>query len=51
MFLPLFSRVNLETSIGLMSAAGELMMLSRLLIMTGVESTVQIIRVDLCLTC
>ena len=32
-----------------MPAAGEFMMLSRLLIMAGVEHTVQIIGVDLCL--
>ena len=34
---------------GLMPAAGELMMLSSLLIMLGVEHTVQIIGIDLCL--
>ena len=37
LFLPLFCVVDPEISIGLMSAAGELMLLSRLLIMSGVE--------------
>ena len=37
MFLPLFRVVDLETSNGLMPAAGELMMLNRLLIVLGVE--------------
>ena len=37
LFLPLFSIVDLEMSNGLMPAARELMMLSRLLIMPGVE--------------
>ena len=41
--------MDLETSTGLMAAAGELMMLSRLLIMPGVDHAVQIINVDLCL--
>ena len=45
LFLPLFCIVDLETSNGLMLAAGEVMMLSRLLIMAGV---VQIIVVNLC---
>ena len=49
LFLPLFCVGDLETSNDLMSAAEELMMLSRLLIMPGVEHTVQIIGVDLCL--
>ena len=49
LFLPLFCVVDLKISNGLMSAAGELMMLSRLLVMTGVEHVVQIIGVDLCL--
>ena len=48
MFLSLFCVVDLETSNGSMPAAGELMILSRLLII-GVEHTVQIIWVDLCL--
>ena len=48
-FLSLFCVVDLETSNGLMSAAGELMMRSRLLIVHGVEHAVQIIGVDLCL--
>ena len=46
--LPLFSIVYLETSNGLNPAAGELMMLSRLLIVPGIEHTVQIIGVNLC---
>ena len=37
MFLPLFCVVDLETSNGLMPAARELMMLTRLLILPGVE--------------
>ena len=49
LFLPLFCVVDLDTSNGLISAAGDLMMLSRLLIMSGVEDSVQIIGVDLCL--
>ena len=49
LFLPLFCVVDLETNNGLMPAAGELMMLSRLLIMPGVEQAVQSIGVDLCL--
>ena len=49
LFLPQCCVVDLVTSNGLMSAAGELMMLSRLLIMPGVENAVQIIWVDLCL--
>ena len=48
-FLPLFCIVDLETINGLRPAAGELMMLSRLLIVPGVEHAVQIIGVDLCL--
>ena len=43
LFLPLFCVVDLETSNGLMPAARELMMLSRLLIMPGVEHAGQII--------
>ena len=49
LFLPLFSVAALETCNGLMPAVGELMMLSRLLIMPGVEHAVQILAVDLCL--
>ena len=49
LFIPLFCVVDLEISNGLMPAAGELMMLSRLLIMPGAEHAVQIIGVDLCL--
>ena len=49
MFLSLFCVVDLETSNGMMPAAGELIMQSRLLIMPGVEHAVQIIGVDLCL--
>ena len=49
LLLPLFCVVDLETSNGLMPAAGELKMLRRLLIMPGVEHAVQINGVDLCL--
>ena len=49
LFLRLFFIVDLETSNGLMPAAGEFIMLSRLLIMPGVEHAVQIIGGDLCL--
>ena len=49
MFPPLFCVVDLETSNSLMLAAEELMMLSRRLIVPGVERTVKIIGVDLCL--
>ena len=45
LFLPLFCIVDLKTSNGLMPAVGKLMMLSRLLIVPGVEHTVQNIRV------
>ena len=45
-FLPLFCVVDLETSNGLMPAAGEFMMLSRL---PGVVHATQIVEVDLCL--
>ena len=48
-FLPLFCVVDLETSNGLMPAAGELMMLNRLLIVPGVEHAMQNIGVNLCL--
>ena len=41
--------LDLETSNGLMPAVGELMKLSRLLIIPGVKHAVQIIVVDLCL--
>ena len=47
--IPLFCIVVLEKSNGLMPAPGKLMMLSRLLIMPGVEHAVQITGVDLCL--
>ena len=47
LFLPLSSIVDLETSNGLMPAAGELMMLCRLLIVPGAEQAVQTIGVDL----
>ena len=43
LFLPLFCVLNLKTSNGLMQAAGELMMLSRLPIMLGVEHAVPIL--------
>ena len=49
LLLPLFCVEYLETSNGSMQAAGELMMLSRLHIMPGVEHAVQIIGVNLCL--
>ena len=49
LFLALSCVVDLETSYDFMPAAGELMMLSRLLIVPGVEHAVQIIGVDLCL--
>ena len=49
MFLPQFCLVNLETSIGLMPAAGELMMLNRLLIVPSVENAMLIIVANLCL--
>ena len=48
MFLPLFC-ADLETSNGLMPAAGELMILNRLLIVPGVQHAIQNIRVNLCL--
>ena len=43
MFLPLFCVADLETSNGLTSAAGELMMLNRLHIVPGVEYALLII--------
>ena len=43
MFLPLFFIVDLKTSNGLMPAAGELMMLNRLLLVPGVERSMLII--------
>ena len=46
LFLSLFCIIDLETSNGLMTAAGGLLMLSRLLIMPGVDHAVQINRVD-----
>ena len=49
LLLQLFCVVDMETSNSLMPAARELMMLSRLLIMPGVEHTMQIIGVDLCM--
>ena len=49
MFLPLFCVVDLETSNGLMPAAGELMMLNRVLIVPGVEHAMRNIGVNLCL--
>ena len=49
LFLQLCFVIDLETSNGLMPAAGELMMLFKLLIMSGVEHAVQIRGVDLCL--
>ena len=47
MFLPLFCVVGLETSNGLMPAAGELMKTNRLLIVPGVAHTMRNIRVNL----
>ena len=49
MFLSLFSVVDLKTSNGLMHAAGELMMLNRLLIVPGIEHAMVYIGVNLCL--
>ena len=49
LFLRLFCVVDLETSNGLMPAAEEFIMLSRLLSMLGVEHAVHFIGVDLCL--
>ena len=46
--ITLFDIVDPEISDGLMPAAGELMMLSRLLIEAGVEHAVQIIRDNSC---
>ena len=48
MFLPLFCVVDLGTSNGLMPSDRELMMLSRLLIVPGMEHALQIIGVNLC---
>ena len=48
-FLPLFCVVDLETSYCLMPAAGELMMLNRLLIMPRDEHAMLNIEVNLCL--
>ena len=47
MFLPQFFAVDLETSNGLMPAAGDLMMLNRLLIVPGVEHAMLNIGVNL----
>ena len=49
MFLPLFCVVDLETSNGLMLAAGDLMMLNRLLIVPGIEHEMLNSGVNLCL--
>ena len=49
LFLPLFHVVDLETRNGLMPADKEFMMQNRLFIMPGVEHSMQIIVVDLCL--
>ena len=46
-FLPLFCVVDLETSNGLMPAAGELMMLNRQFIVPGVEHAMLNISVNL----
>ena len=48
-FLPLFCVVDLETSSGLMPAAGELTMINRLLIVLGVDQAMLNIAVNLCL--
>ena len=49
MFLPVFCVIDLETCNGLMPAAGELMMLNRLLIVPGAEHAMLNIWVNLCL--
>ena len=49
MFPPLFCEVYLETSNGLMPAAAEHRMMSRRLIVPGVEHAMEIIGVDMCL--
>ena len=46
---PPFCIVDLKTSNGLIPAAGELIMLSRLLMVPGLELVMQIIGVDVCL--
>ena len=46
MFLPLFCVVDMETSNSLMPAAGKLMILNILLIVPGVEHTMQNIGVN-----
>ena len=48
MFLPLFCVVDLETSNSLIPAAGELMMLNCMLIVSGVEHAMLNIRANLC---
>ena len=48
MFLSLFCVVDLETSIGLVPAVGKLMMLSRLLIVPGIEHSILNISINLC---
>ena len=49
MFLPMFCIVDLETSNGLIPAAGELMMLNTLLIVNGVEHAMQNVGFNLCM--
>ena len=49
MFLPLFCVVDLDTTNGLMPAAGEFVMLNRLLIVPIVEQAMWNIGVTLCL--
>ena len=48
-FRPRFSVVDLETSNGLMPAAGDLIMLNTLLIVPGAEHTMLNIGINLCL--
>ena len=49
MFLLLFCVVDLETGNGLMAAAGEIMMVNRLLIVPDVEHAMLNIKVNFCL--
>ena len=48
MFLQLFRLVDQETINGLMPAAGEVMLVNRLLILPGVDRAMLIIGVNLC---
>ena len=49
MFLPLFCRVDLETSNGFTPATGDLMMLNRLLIVPDIEHVMLNNVINLCL--